>query len=102
MPMLWRYTLECGHLGISGPWDDDEPQTHWIGDIISCEVCPLSPETSRPEGVFSLRQVVNVEPVAHDQYREPDPARDQRRYDHIYETHGRRRQLYERKCAYDR
>lgn len=38
---VWRLSLECGHLRLSGPWGDDEPDTkHMIGDITWCELCP--------------------------------------------------------------
>jgi hypothetical protein len=68
---IWRLTLECGHLRIDGPWDADQPQRYMIGDMTWCEVCPKRPV---PTGqVMLVRQVVNVERVPGDRYREPKP-----------------------------
>ncbi|MGW4958018.1 hypothetical protein ACWEPL_12400 [Nonomuraea sp. NPDC004186] len=60
--MIWRLTLECGHLRLDGPWGDDVAR-RMIGGITMCDVCPRRATTTM------LRQVVNVESVPVDQYR---------------------------------
>ena len=78
---LWRLTLECGHLRISGPWDDDEPDDkHMIGDITVCEVCPKVNDSLGLRKVMALRQVVNVDSIPATAFRESeDKAARQRR-----------------------
>lgn len=80
--MFWRLTLECGHLRLDGPWGDDELR-RMIGDITGCEVCPRQ---ATGEGrTMMLRQVVNVEPVPDDQYREPAEGLARARMDALRE-----------------
>ncbi len=67
---IWRLTLECGHLRLDGPWEADEPQRHMTGDMTFCEICPKRDTSSGR--VMLVRQVVNVERVPSDQYREPE------------------------------
>jgi hypothetical protein len=70
---VWRLTLECGHLRLSGPWTDTVPDDeHMIGDITFCEVCPRIPDPVEQYPALALRQVVNVEPVPAGRYREPE------------------------------
>lgn len=88
--IIKRLTLECGHLRISGPWDspldDDGKVRHMIGDITWCEVCPRTPEYgSHGRPVMAIREVVNVEAVAFDQYREPEPELSRSRSDRIHD-----------------
>lgn len=78
---LWRLTLECGHLRISGPWDDDEHDKHMIGDITWCGVCPLVRDDGTQRSVMRLRQVVNVEDIPSGRYRQPDERADRGRHD---------------------
>lgn len=66
--MIWRLTLECGHLRLDGPWDDNEPH-RMIGDITGCDLCPR--QVTGEARTMMLRQVVGVEPVPANRYREP-------------------------------
>ena len=81
---VWRLTLECGHLRLDGPWDEDE-QRYYVGDITWCELCPRVPANAGAIGQreMALRTVVNVERVPAQQYREADPSRSRARLDQL-------------------
>lgn len=66
---LWRLTMECGHLKLYGPWGGNPPAIPAIGDVSFCEVCPKVDKRPYPE--LRMRQVVDVEAVPMDRYREP-------------------------------
>ena len=84
---IQRLTLECGHFRISGPWDsayEDGKPRHMIGDITWCEVCPHVPREAGDGKEMAVRQVVNVEDVPADRYREPEEGVDRRRMDVLH------------------
>lgn len=83
---VWRLTLECAHLRLDGPWDEDE-QRHYVGDITWCELCPRVPAYAgaRDQREMALRTVVNVERVPAEQYREAESRRARARQDQISE-----------------
>lgn len=89
--VIQRLTLECAHLRLEGPWQPTENgrTRHMIGDISWCELCPRAEELDRlgpgdTRKVYALRQIVNVENLPADLYREPDEkannARREQRY----------------------
>lgn len=75
--VVHRCTLECGHfhLVLDSRYDADEVR-FMIGDISNCDVCPGDP----------YRQIVNVEIVPDDQYREPPSELAWARQQQVEET----------------
>lgn len=83
---LWRLALECGHLRLSGPWDephkDDGSPRHMIGDLTICEVCPRVPGGLTL--ALSVRYVLDVIPIPDAMYRPPDDGALRSRQDQLY------------------
>lgn len=78
--VVHRRTLECGHISLTGPWDDTEPAP-MIGDLTSCEICPKTtdPQSRRP--TMWVRRVVRVEVIPGELHRLPGDELQRARMD---------------------
>lgn len=85
---IWRLTLECGHLRLSGPWDsphkDDGSPRHMVGDLSICELCPRVDLPGPPCPTFAVRYVLDVTPVPEALYRQPDDVGMRERQRQLY------------------